>query len=258
MSVSPINYVIKRNGEKVPIDLNEVLRRITECSTGLKVDALSIAARTVGHIRNDVHTSELDAVSVRLAEHNGVTHPDYLILAARIHISNFMKLQKNMYRLLKKKVKCMKKQNRVGIYATLLMNHKHINGEVIPVLSDDVYKFMSENQVELKKMLKFERNYNLSYRAYKLLEDKYLLKSNGFSDLINTTKTPDDTVSKSEDQSNDTKISDGSTNTTDKSEDQPPIDEISDNLGFDDRIIECAQLLYMRVAVGISCTRTIE
>jgi ribonucleoside-diphosphate reductase alpha subunit len=202
MFTQQVNYVIKRDGKRVPVDLNEVLNRVRECAVGLNVDALSIAARTVGYIRDDVNTSELDSVSVRMAEHNGVVHPDYLILASRIHISNFMKLQDRMHQLISRDEECMKDQNRVGRYALLLTKHKHANGETIPIIADNVYEYINKNQVELENMIDFSRNYKFSYQGFKLLEDTYLLKSNAFTNR--------------------------------------------------DRIVECPQLLYIRVAVAVN------
>lgn len=92
-----------------------------------------------------------------------IVHPDYSKLANIISVSNLHAVTKT----------CMKD------VADLLYNYKDKCDRKANLLSDKVYKIISENYEEINKRLDFTRDYSYDFFGYKTLEKSYLLRVHG-------------------------------------------------------------------------------
>lgn len=94
-------YVLKRpntdGGEsrREKVNLEKITKRIQLLCRGLhpRVDYNRVAIKVCAEMKQDIRTTEIDELSVEVAKSFALFHPDYLILAGRIAISN---LDKNM------------------------------------------------------------------------------------------------------------------------------------------------------------------
>lgn len=81
-------HVIKRDGSKVPVKFDAILRRIERLSKNIHVNPSLIAQHTIASLVDNIKTSEIDKRSVDVASNSIIINPDYDILAARISISD--------------------------------------------------------------------------------------------------------------------------------------------------------------------------
>jgi ribonucleoside-diphosphate reductase subunit M1 len=60
-------YVVKRDGKQAPVNFDEILNRITECSKGLDevVNPVVMAQKVVSGVYRGVTTRELDELAAR-------------------------------------------------------------------------------------------------------------------------------------------------------------------------------------------------
>ena len=86
-------YVIKRNGDRVPVSFNEVLSRIQKLADGLEhVNPDLVAQKVCNQIQDGIKTSVLDEFAAETcAMMQARYHPNYGKLAARLVIDNHQK-----------------------------------------------------------------------------------------------------------------------------------------------------------------------
>ena len=146
-------YVIKRNGDRVPVSFNEILERIQKLSEGLDhVNADIVAQKVCSQLTDGVKTSELDNFAAEIcAMMQARFHPNYGKLAARIVIDNH---QKNTPNTLKE---CVYKLSDV------------LSGKYVIQVSNNKYE----------DMIDYSRDFVFDYFGFKTLEKGYLLKKDG-------------------------------------------------------------------------------
>ena len=159
-------YVKKRNGNKEPVMFDKITARIKKLSYGLNelVQPPKVAMRVIEGLYDGVTTSELDNLAAEIAATMTVSHPDYAHLAARISVSN---LHKNT------------KKNFSEVMTDL---YKYVNprtNQKAPLISDEVYQVIQENQELLDSRIIYSRDFNYDYFGFKTLERSYLLKTDG-------------------------------------------------------------------------------
>ena len=125
--------VLKRDGKKEPVMFDKITARVRKLCYGLNplVDPVKVAMRVIEGLYDGVTTSELDNLAAEIAATLTTSHPDYAILAARISVSNLHKNTKKSF-----------SEVMDDLY-------KYINprtGKKAPLLSDEVYKVISENK----------------------------------------------------------------------------------------------------------------
>ncbi|MGB5647509.1 MAG: ribonucleoside-diphosphate reductase subunit alpha, partial [Muriicola sp.] len=111
-----------------------------------------------------VTTSELDNLAAEISATLTTAHPDYAKLAARISVSN------------------LHKNTKKSFSETMKDLHEYVNprtGKKAPLLSDEVYKVVSENADVLDSTIIYNRDFGYDYFGFKTLERSYLLKLNG-------------------------------------------------------------------------------
>jgi ribonucleoside-diphosphate reductase alpha chain len=145
-------YVIKRNGDRVPVSFNEVLTRIQRLAEGLThVNPDLVAQKVCSQIQDEIKTSELDEfASETCAMMQARHHPNYGKLAARILIDNHHK----------------NTPSRLIDSAQVLFDER--------VISEEYYKVAQD--LELESMIDYSRDFMFDYFGYKTLERGYLLK----------------------------------------------------------------------------------
>ncbi|NAS10822.1 ribonucleoside-diphosphate reductase subunit alpha [Poritiphilus flavus] len=159
-------YVIKRDGRKEPIMFDKITARVRKLCYGLNtlVDPVKVAMRVIEGLYDGVTTSELDNLAAEIAATMTTAHPDYAKLAARISVSN------------------LHKNTKKSFSETMKDLYEYVNprtGKKAPLLSDEVYKVISENADKLDSTIIYNRDFGYDYFGFKTLERSYLLKLNG-------------------------------------------------------------------------------
>ncbi|WP_297793799.1 ribonucleoside-diphosphate reductase subunit alpha [uncultured Eudoraea sp.] len=159
-------YVVKRDGRKEPMMFDKITARVRKLCYGLNglVDPVKVAMRVIEGLYDGVTTSELDNLAAEIAATMTTAHPDYAKLAARISVSN------------------LHKNTKKSFYETMKDLYEYINprtGKKAPLLSDEVFKVISENADKLDSTIIYNRDFGYDYFGFKTLERSYLLKLNG-------------------------------------------------------------------------------
>ena len=159
-------YVVKRDGRKEPVMFDKITARVKKLCYGLNelVDPVKVAMRVIEGLYDNVTTSELDNLAAEIAATMTTSHPDYAKLAARISVSNLHKNTKKTF-----------SEVMTDLY-------EYVNprtGEKAPLISDEVYKVISENSEKLDSTIIYNRDFGYDYFGFKTLERSYLLKLNG-------------------------------------------------------------------------------
>ena len=159
-------YVVKRDGRKEPMMFDKITARVRKLCYGLNelVDPVKVAMRVIEGLYDGVTTSELDNLAAEIAATLTTAHPDYAKLAARISVSN---LHKNT------------KKSFSEVMEDLYTYVNPRTGKKAPLLSDEVYKVISENKEKLDSTIIYNRDFGYDYFGFKTLERSYLLKLNG-------------------------------------------------------------------------------
>lgn len=159
-------FVVKRDGRKEPIMFDKITARVRKLCYGLndRVDPIKVSMRVIEGLYDGVSTSELDNLAAEIAATMTTTHPDFAKLAARISVSN------------------LHKNTKKSFSETMKDLYEYVNprtGKKAPLLSDEVYKVVSENADQLDSTIIYNRDFGYDYFGFKTLERSYLLKLNG-------------------------------------------------------------------------------
>ncbi len=155
-------YVIKRDGKRQLVQFDKITKRISQLSYNLTVNSILIAQKVCGGLKDNITTKELDELACQISMNLSLTHPDYMVLAARIGISNLHKETKPVF----------------SEAMTQLYNNVDHHKVKRPLLDESIYKFIIENKNELDEMIKHERDYNIDYFGLMTLKRAYLMKAN--------------------------------------------------------------------------------
>jgi len=159
-------YVVKRDGKKEPMMFDKITARVRKLCYGLNtlVDPVKVAMRVIEGLYDGVTTSELDNLAAEIAATLTTAHPDYAKLAARISVSN------------------LHKNTKKSFSETMKDLYEYVNprtGKKAPLLSDEVYKVISDNAEMLDSTIIYNRDFGYDYFGFKTLQRSYLLKLNG-------------------------------------------------------------------------------
>ncbi|WP_047548559.1 ribonucleoside-diphosphate reductase subunit alpha [Psychroserpens sp. Hel_I_66] len=159
-------FVVKRDGRKEPIMFDKITARVRKLCYGLNelVDPIKVAMRVIDGLYDGVTTSELDNLAAEQAATMTTAHPDYARLAARISVSNLHKNTKKTF-----------SEVMTDLYT--YVNPR--TGKKAPLLSDEVYKVITDNKDKLDSAIIYNRDFGYDYFGFKTLERSYLLKLNG-------------------------------------------------------------------------------
>lgn len=147
--------VIKRSGECVPIQFDEISRRNEQLvkDLGLRLNVAKLTQTVTMGLKNNITTKEIDHLSSETAISLSVYEPEYDKLAARIFMDD------------------LHKSTPSTLHACLSQLHED------GLVHSDVYTFFLTHQEELEKAVVHHRDFQYSYFACKTLEKGYLLRS---------------------------------------------------------------------------------
>ena len=159
-------FVVKRDGHTEPIMFDKITARIRKLNYGLNplVDPVRVAMRVIEGLYDGVTTTELDTLAAEIAATMTTSHPDYAQLAARISVSN------------------LHKNTKKSFSSTMKDLYEYVNprtNKKAPLLSDEVYKIISENAEKIDSNIIYNRDFGYDFFGFKTLERSYLLKLNG-------------------------------------------------------------------------------
>lgn len=146
--------VIKRNGAFEDVQFDKILYRVKAVAKDLSVDPVVVSQKVVSGLFDKIKSSEIDTLLAETAAVMATEHPDYSKLASRIAISNLHKQTK-------------------GFYQTMKDLYKAGN------ISSEFIKTLRSYGKDIDKYVKYEKDYDFTYFAFKTLERGYLLKING-------------------------------------------------------------------------------
>jgi len=152
-------YVIKRNGDRVPVSFDEILQRIRKMSDGLEhVNPDLVAQKVCNQLIDEMPTSKLDEFAAETcAMMQARYHPNYGKLASRIVIDNHHKTTTD------KLLECVEK-----LY--------HGNTQIV---SEEYHELVCKNHAKYQEMICYDCDYMFDYFGFKTLERGYLLKVGG-------------------------------------------------------------------------------
>lgn len=152
-------YVIKRNGERVPVSFDQILQRIRMLSDGLDhVNPDLVAQKVCNQLTDGMSTSQLDEFAAETcAMMQARFHPNYGKLAARILINNHHK----------------------DTPATLLECSEQLYHGAVQLISEKQHELICKHSDVYQEMIDYGRDNMFDYFGFKTLEKGYLLRQNG-------------------------------------------------------------------------------
>lgn len=159
--------VVKRDGTREYVKFEKISSRIKKQTYGLNedyVDYFEVSKKVIAGLYDGVTTEELDRLAAETSASLVTSHPDYSTLAARIVITS-------LYKRVDKR-----------FTSTIDKLYHYINpktGDKAGMISDQVYKVITEHAKELDAMVVHDRDFNFDYFGFKTLEKSYLLKMFG-------------------------------------------------------------------------------
>jgi len=152
-------YVIKRNGDRVPVSFDQILQRIRMLNDGIEhVNPDLVAQKVCNQLQDGMSTSQLDEFAAETcAMMQARFHPNYGTLAARILINNHHKNTPN----------------------TLLECIEQLYHGPVQLISDEYHDKVCNHAAKYQEMIDYSRDNMFDYFGFKTLEKGYLLKQNG-------------------------------------------------------------------------------
>jgi ribonucleoside-diphosphate reductase alpha chain len=149
-------YVVKRNGDRVPVSFDQILQRIRSLSEGLDhVNPDLVAQKVCNQLQDGMKTAQLDEFAAETcAMMQARYHPNYGKLAARIVISNHQK----------------------NTPATLLDCVEALYHGATQGISDEYHDLVAKNSAKYQDMIDYSRDFGFDYFGFKTLEKGYLLR----------------------------------------------------------------------------------
>jgi ribonucleoside-diphosphate reductase alpha chain/ribonucleoside-diphosphate reductase subunit M1 len=149
--------VLKRNNSFADMKFDKVTARISNLTNGLSqnISADKVAQKVFSSMYDGIKTQEIDSLSAEVSIGMITEDPDYEILSTRIVSSNIQKICPSTF------TQAMAMLNNIGL------------------LAEDVWEFVNNNQEQLNKMIKKNRDSDFGFFGLKTLEKGYLQRVNG-------------------------------------------------------------------------------
>ena len=154
--------VTKRNGVLEDISFDKILNRIKNIGhkVGIQINYSSLAMKVIDQLYDTIETTKIDELAAEQCASLSTQHPDYGVLASRIIVSNHQKnTDPSFYYIMSK-----------------LYHFEDIHGKQVPLISQEVWKFIEQHSYELNCMIDHSRDYLIDYFGFKTLERAYLFK----------------------------------------------------------------------------------
>lgn len=159
--------VKNRNGELVPIRLDEITDRVTKLSYELDmsiIDPVKITLELADKIYDGISTSIIDSFAAEICHSKVAEHPHFNILAGRLVVSDH---HKNI------EIMASMKFSQV---CDLLYNNTDQLGNISPLISHNLHKAVVKYKNIFDDMIVDDRDFNFDYFGFKTLYKMYLKK----------------------------------------------------------------------------------
>ena len=159
--------VVKRDGRKEAVKFDKITIRIEKLCDGLNsqfVKPVEIAKKVISGLFDGVTTTQLDDLAAETAASMATIHPDFVLLAARIAVSN---LHKNTL------------TSFSSTMQRLYHNTNSRTGEKAPLISKQTYETIRRHAKTLDAAVDYRRDYNFDFFGFKTLERSYLIRTDG-------------------------------------------------------------------------------
>lgn len=159
-----MSFVFKRGGHKEPVKFDKITARVERLCYELDpvyVDAVQITQKVILGVYPGVNTIELDNLAAEAAVGMATTHPDYLILAARIAVSNLHKQTKDLFS---------------EVSRDLYEYVDPQSGNRSPFISKENYDVIIKHADALDRAIDYRNDFTYDYFGFKTLERAYLLR----------------------------------------------------------------------------------
>lgn len=157
-------YVLKRNGQKEKMYYDKITARNMKLAADLSVDTGSLSQTVIGGLVSGMTTRDIDQLSCESAIYRSIYERDYGVLASRIAWND---LHKNTPNTLKEAL------------TLLYNNYNKVKKRRNPLISKDTYEFAMLHIDELESVIDYQKDYNYTYFAFKILQKSYLQKVDG-------------------------------------------------------------------------------
>jgi ribonucleotide reductase alpha subunit len=157
--------VQKRNGSLEEISFDKILNRIKKLGheANIQINYSSLVMKVIDQLYDKIPTTKIDELAAEQCASLSTLHPDYGALAARIVVSNHHK----------------NTESKFSDIINTLYNFTDIHGLNYPLVSSNLYNFVSLYSDEINDMIVHDRDYLIDYFGFKTLERAYLFKYNG-------------------------------------------------------------------------------
>ena len=147
--------VVKRSGEVVPIQFDEISRRNEQLvqQLGISVNVAKLTQRVTSGLTHNITTEAIDKLSCETSISLSVYEPDYDKLAARIFMDSLHKQTPPSF------AGCIEELKECGLIAT------------------GVYEFWMAHSNEIEESIQHDRDFQYTYFGSKTLEKGYFLKN---------------------------------------------------------------------------------
>jgi ribonucleoside-diphosphate reductase alpha chain len=155
--------VVKRNGTIECVAFDKILNRIRNIGKDkqIKINFTELTRKVIDQLYNGIATTKIDELLAEQCSSLFSLHPDYSILASHIVITNHNKNTKDSF----------------SETVKLLYENVDVFGHSAPIVSTELYTFVTAHASMLDEMVDYSRDFLLDYFGFKTLEKSYLLKS---------------------------------------------------------------------------------
>jgi ribonucleotide reductase alpha subunit len=154
--------VTKRNGELEEIAFDKILARIKKLGqeASIQINYQQLVMKVIDQLYDKISTTKIDELAAEQCASLSTLNPDYGTLAGRIIVSNHQKNTEPIF---------SKIMYDLYYFYDIHNNHK-------PLVSSDLWNFVSKYSNELNEMINYNRDYLIDYFGFKTLERAYLFR----------------------------------------------------------------------------------
>jgi ribonucleotide reductase alpha subunit len=156
--------VTKRNGELHTIAFDKILNRIKKIGleSNIHINYSALAMKVIDQLYDTIPTTKIDELTAEQCASLSTNHPDYGVLAGKIIVSNHQKNTSSSFMYVVRQ----------------LYEFRDIDGVHSPIVSEELYNYVKENESLLEEMIDYNRDYLIDYFGFKTLERAYLFRAN--------------------------------------------------------------------------------
>jgi ribonucleotide reductase alpha subunit len=156
--------VTKRDGNLEDMSFDKILNRIKKLGqeVGIQINYSSLVMKVIDQLYDKIETAKIDELAAEQCASLSTQHPDYGVLASRIVISNHQKNSDPIFSNVMKR----------------LYEFTDVHGINKPLISENIWKFIDKNAIELDEMIEHNRDYLIDFFGFKTLERAYLFRIN--------------------------------------------------------------------------------